>query len=159
MASVFFSFSSQVSLSSAISFSDIYNQDKKNTFKSSILEGYRASKSEKKCDFVNIRKNKMKKSPLPKIRLIVQIGGYIQAPVCSDDSIPILLRFAWILTSTFPANFKSRVFIWSHWRITLLLSPRQFAPTADFWQVNIFHHVVSGYANQSHDFTNLVFAT
>ena len=75
MASVFFSFSSQVSLSSAISFSDIYNQNKKNTFKSSILEGYRASKSEKKCDFVNIRKNKMKKSPLPKIRLIVQIGG------------------------------------------------------------------------------------
>ena len=40
MASVFFSFSSQVSLSSAISFSDIYNQDQKDTFKSSVLEGY-----------------------------------------------------------------------------------------------------------------------
>ena len=40
MASVFFSFSSQVSLSSAISFSDIYSQDQKDTFKSSILEGY-----------------------------------------------------------------------------------------------------------------------
>ena len=32
MASVFFSFSSQVSLSSAISFSDIYNEDQNNTF-------------------------------------------------------------------------------------------------------------------------------
>ena len=31
---------------------------------------------------------------------------------------------------------------------------------ADFWQVNIFHLVaLSGYANQSHDFTNLVFVT
>ena len=75
MASVFFSFSSQVSLSSAISFSDIYNQDQKDTFKSSVLEGYWASNREKKCDFINVRKNKMKKVPFSKIRLIVQIGG------------------------------------------------------------------------------------
>ena len=75
MATVFFSFSSQVSLSSAISFSDIYNQDQENTFKSSIHEGYWASNREKKCDFINITKNKMKKAPMPKVSLIVQIGG------------------------------------------------------------------------------------
>ena len=28
-----------------------------------------------------------------------------------------------------------------------------------FWQVNIFHFVLSGYSNLSHNFTNLVFLT
>ena len=76
MASVFFSFSSQVSLSSAISFSDIYNQDKKKTLlKALSSKATEQAIEKKKCDFVNIRKNKMKKAPLSKSSLIVQIGG------------------------------------------------------------------------------------
>ena len=43
--------------------------------------------------------------------------------------------------------------------ITLLLSPHQFAPTGWFWQVIIFHLALSGYNNQSHNFSNLVFVT
>ena len=42
------------------------------------------------------RKNKMKNAPLPKISLLVQIGGEIQAPLCSDDVIQILLKQPWI---------------------------------------------------------------
>ena len=42
------------------------------------------------------RKNKMKKPPLPKISLLVQIGGEIKAPLCSDDFIQILLKLPWI---------------------------------------------------------------
>ena len=36
------------------------------------------------------RKNKTKKAPLPKISLLVQIGGEIQTPLCSDDFIQIV---------------------------------------------------------------------
>ena len=42
------------------------------------------------------RKNKTKKAPLPKISLLVQIGGEIQTPLCSDDFIQILLKLPWI---------------------------------------------------------------
>jgi len=49
--------------------------------------------------------------------------------------------------------------VWSHWSVTLLISPHQFALTGFFWQVNIFHLVLSWYANLSHNFTTLVFVT
>ena len=43
------------------------------------------------------RDNKMEKNPLPKISLLVQIGGGdIQAPLCFNDAIQILLKLAWI---------------------------------------------------------------
>ena len=43
------------------------------------------------------RDNKMEKNPLPKISLLVQIGGGdIRAPLCFNDAIQILLKLAWI---------------------------------------------------------------
>ena len=39
------------------------------------------------------------------------------------------------------------------------ISQTNLNPQADFWYVNIFQLVLSGYSNQSHDFTNLVLAT
>ena len=56
---------------------------------------------------VNIfRKNKIKNVPLPKIDLVVEICIEILAPVCSDDSIQILLKMAWIIKLTIQAYFR-----------------------------------------------------
>ena len=53
----------------------------------------------------------------------------------------------------------SNFYNWSHWSITMLMSPCQLTLTGWFWQVNISHLCLSGYANLSHNFTNLVFVT
>ena len=45
-------------------------------------------------------RNKMKNAPLSKISLLVQFGGQVYAPVCSDDSVQVLLKLAWIVTMT-----------------------------------------------------------
>ena len=50
-------------------------------------------------------------------------------------------------------------FIWSHWSITLLISPRQFALTGVFLASEHFRLVLSWYANLSHNITTLVFVT
>ena len=53
------------------------------------------------------RKNKMKKKkPLPKINLLLQIGGEIEAPLCSVDFIQILLKLTWIEKFTIQAYFR-----------------------------------------------------
>ena len=61
------------------------------------------AKTEKKRDVTKIQdcqliglvsiftKKKLKKAPLPKMSLLVQIDEEIKAPVCSDDSLQIAL--------------------------------------------------------------------
>ena len=36
----------------------------------------------------------------------MQVGGWILGPVCSDDSIQILLKLAWVITSSIQPVFK-----------------------------------------------------
>ena len=54
----------------------------------------------------HIQKEQDERAPLPKISLLVQVGGWILGPVCSDDSIQILLKLAWIITSSIQPVFK-----------------------------------------------------
>jgi len=44
-------------------------------------------------------KKKLKKAPLPKMSLSVQIGEEIKASVCSDDSLQIILKLTWIASN------------------------------------------------------------
>ena len=52
----------------------------------------------------------MENMHLLKLSLLVQIGGEILAPLCSDDSVKILVKLDWIVTfatrATIQANFQ-----------------------------------------------------
>ena len=52
----------------------------------------------------------MENMHLLKLSLLVQIGGEILAPLCSDVSVKILVRLDWIVTfairATIQANFQ-----------------------------------------------------
>ena len=72
-----------------------------------------------------LRKNKLKKMPSPRIRLLLLIGEKKSEPVCSDDVIHILLKLAWIVTSTIQAYF--RIIYMESSDHNLAYSPHQFA--------------------------------
>ena len=46
------------------------------------------------------RKNKVKQDPFAKNQPGEKISEEIEAPLCSDDSMQILLKLAWIVTFT-----------------------------------------------------------
>ena len=97
---------------------------------------------------------------LLKLSLLVQIGGEILAPLCSDDSVKILVKLDWIVTfairATIQANFQ-RICMESsehNCACNLLTNLHQ---QSDCWKEGFFHLVISEYANKSHNFTNLNF--
>ena len=78
-----------------------------------------------KCDVTKIQiceiKEEMKKVNLPKISPSEQFGEEIQAPICFEDRVQILLKLAWIATLTIQPCLRE--IIRRPQSITLLISP------------------------------------
>ena len=55
-------------------------------------------------NFVNVQYEK--KKPLPKIGLLVQIGGETWLPLYSDESVQIFLKLDWIVKVTIHVYFR-----------------------------------------------------
>ena len=84
----------------------------------------------------------MKKASLPEILILMKFEGEL----CSDEPIQILVIFSWF--QMFRSKTKLEGFVWSHWSIKIPISHSQ---DANFWQVDIFHHVIF---QKSHNFKN-----
>ena len=85
-----------------------------------------------------IGKSMMKIAYLPKISIFLRFGVEKLALLCPDDSIQTLLILSQFQT------FGTEV---------------TDVTDSDFWQVGIFHHVLSNHMKKSHNFINLVFMT
>ena len=88
------------------------------------------SKNFEICKIVGLgsifRKNETKKKTLVKNQL-VSANWWVQAPVCSDVSIQILLKLAWIVMFMIQAYFRGTdMELWEH---NFAVSPHQFAST------------------------------
>ena len=75
---------------------------------------------------MGIMKEQHPKGLLAKTSIPGQFVFEISAPVCSDDSVPILLNLTHFITLGTESNLKG--FLWSHQCKTGLVSSRQFAP-------------------------------
>ena len=86
---------------------------------------YYSKYREVKCDVTKIQiceiKEEMKKANLPKISPSEQVGEEIQAPICFEDRVQILLKLAWIATLTIQPCLRE--IIRRPQSITLLISP------------------------------------
>ena len=75
---------------------------------------------------MDIMKEQHPKGLLAKTSIPGQFVFEIAAPVCSDDSVSILLNLTHFITLGTESNLKG--FLWSHQCKTGLVSSRQFAP-------------------------------
>ena len=75
---------------------------------------------------MGIMKEQHPKGLLAKTSIPGQFVFEISAPVCSDDSVPILLNLTHFITLGTESNLEG--FVWSYQSKTGLVSSRQFAP-------------------------------
>ena len=97
-----------------------------------------------------------KKKPLPKIGLLVQIGGETWLPLYYDESVQIFLKLDWIVTVTIHVYFR-RTYMESSENNATYISPPICTNRLISDQEETFYLVLSGYANLSHDFSKFSF--
>ena len=71
-----------------------------------------------------------------------------------QELVQILLNLIWVETFRPTSRTKPNLegFVWTHQKITGLISQRQFARNANFWQVGVLDVGLSGYLDKSHNF-------